>query len=94
MATPYVASLQTGMGAHNGRPVVYHGSEFICEARDAATAEKIASALNAAVPVPAMLGALKQVSFYAHVNHGTKCKDYGEVVNGVLKKMGVPTGEL
>lgn len=38
--------------------------------------------------------ALRQVSFYARINHGTKCKDYGEVVDPVLKALGQPTGEL
>ena len=38
--------------------------------------------------------ALRQVSFYARINHGDKCKDYGEVVDLVLKKLGQPTGEL
>jgi hypothetical protein len=41
-----------------------------------------------------LLSALAQVSFYAHVNHGTKAKDYGEVVDPALKKAWVPTGQL
>ncbi len=44
--------------------------------------------------VPAMLAALKHVSFYARINHGGKCKDYGEIVDAVLKPLGVKTGEL
>jgi hypothetical protein len=38
--------------------------------------------------------ALRQVSFYASINHGDKCKDYGQVVDPVLKMLGQPTGEL
>lgn len=38
--------------------------------------------------------ALIQVSFYARINHGTKCKDYGEVVDGILEKLGIPLGQL
>lgn len=38
--------------------------------------------------------ALSQVSFYARVNHGTKCKDYGEVADAVLKQLGLPMGTL
>ena len=38
--------------------------------------------------------ALRQVSFYARINHGTKCKDYGEVVNPTLVKLGEPMGQL
>lgn len=46
----YIASRQSGAGAANGRPVVYQGSRFVCEARDMDTAKQIASALNAASP--------------------------------------------
>lgn len=42
----------------------------------------------------AMIQALKTVSFYARINHGTKCKDYGEIVDPVLRMFGLPTGEL
>lgn len=41
-----------------------------------------------------LVAALAQVSFYASVNHGTKCKDYGEVADQVLRKFGHPTGKL
>jgi hypothetical protein len=44
--------------------------------------------------VELMLRALKQVSFYARINHGDKAKDYGEVVDPILKRLGVKTGEL
>lgn len=37
---------------------------------------------------------LRNVSFYARINHGDKAKDYGEVVNPTLKKLGQETGEL
>lgn len=40
------------------------------------------------------VAALAQVSFYAAVNHGTKSRDYGEVVNPVLRAAGFRTGEL
>lgn len=42
----------------------------------------------------AMITALKTVSFYASINHGTKCDDYGEIVNPVLTAMHIKTGEL
>lgn len=43
---------------------------------------------------PNMVAALSQVSFYARVNHGTKSRDYGEVVDPVLRGLGLPTGVL
>ena len=42
----------------------------------------------------AMIRALKVVSFYANINHGSKCDDYGRVVNPILKKLGIRTGEM
>lgn len=44
--------------------------------------------------VEAAIVALSNVSFYSHINHGTKCKDYGEVADKALKLLGLPTGEL
>lgn len=40
------------------------------------------------------VGALRNVSFYARINHGSRCKDYGEIVDAVLTKLGEPTGEM
>lgn len=42
---------------------------------------------------PAMLAALKQMSFYSRINHA-KFKDYGGIADAVLTKMGQPTGAL
>ena len=53
-------------------------------AKDMTDAEKLKLAVRA----------LRNVSFYARINHGDKCKDYGEVVDGVLKMLGETTGEL
>jgi hypothetical protein len=39
-----------------------------------------------------MVLALKTVSFYASINHGTKCKDYGEIVDPTLKRIGIAPG--
>lgn len=46
------------------------------------------------VAAPSLLAACKQVSFYARINHGDKCKDYGEVVDPAIKAAGHKTGEL
>lgn len=40
------------------------------------------------------VSALKNVSFYARINHGDKARDYGEIVDPVLVMLGVVTGEL
>ncbi len=49
MKEPYFADTLRGLcPTLNGKPAVFLGSEFICEARDMLTAEKIAAALNAA----------------------------------------------
>lgn len=38
------------------------------------------------VAAPDMLAALKQVAFYALINHGSKSTDYGEVVGPAISK--------
>jgi len=38
--------------------------------------------------------ALRQVSFYARINHGDKAKDYGEGVDPALISLGESTGDL
>ena len=40
-----------------------------------------------------LIHAIRHVSFYAHINHGTKSSDYGEIVNPVLVQLGFVTGE-
>lgn len=42
--------------------------------------------VHAAKNFNSMLAALRQVAFYASVNHGTHAKDYGEVVAHAIAK--------
>lgn len=83
----------TSYHAHDYRLTKPDGSHLPVNAPYNDHSEQRANARLIAL-APAMLAALKQVSFYARINHGTKCKDYGEVVDDVLNKIGVPTGEL